>query len=148
MQTAIGLASYVGYKYKYDILYYVNTLARHTLYPSKQVMSLTKQWIQFLWSTRNKQLVWHKTSNSNINHLTAITDTAFANQHDMKSQFGNMYYLNGNLIGARSSKSTITCTSSTESEIYSICEAIPRLRNLSVLIQVISEKKYQMFDIN
>lgn len=141
LQKAIGLASYVGYKYRYDILYYVNTLARHTLYPSKQVMSLTKQLIQFIWSTRNKRLIWHKTSNSNINYLTAVTDAAFANQHDMKSQFGNMYYLNGNLIGARSSKSTITCTSSTESEIYSICEAIPRLRNLNVLIQAISDKE-------
>lgn len=85
LQKAIGLASYVGYKYRYDILYYVNTLTRHTLYPSKQVISLTKQLIQFIWSTRNKQLIWHKTPNSNINYLTAVTDAAFANQHDMKS---------------------------------------------------------------
>ena len=140
LQRVIGLASYVAYKYRYDILYYVNTLARHTLYPSKQVISLTKQLIQFLWTTRYKQLVWKKTSNNTTNNLVAITDAAFANQYDMKSQFGNIYYLNGNLIGARSSKSTITCTSSTESEIYSICEAIPRLKNLTVLIKAISDK--------
>ena len=70
--------------------------------------------------------------------LTALTDAAFANQKHLKSQFGNMFYVNGKLIGARSSRSSITCTSSTESEIYSICEAIPRLLNLKVLIKELS----------
>ena len=51
LQQSIGLASYVGYKHWYDTLYYVNTLARHTLYPSNQVSSLIKRLIQYLWTT-------------------------------------------------------------------------------------------------
>ncbi|EJT41405.1 hypothetical protein SKUD_193209 [Saccharomyces kudriavzevii IFO 1802] len=35
MQKLIGLASYVGYKYRFDLLYYINTLAQHILFPSK-----------------------------------------------------------------------------------------------------------------
>ena len=96
--------------------------------------------MQFLWTTRYKQLVWKRTSNNTTNNLVAITDAALANLDDMKSQFDNIYYLNGKIIGARSSRSTITCTSSTESEIYSICKAIPKLKNLTVLIKAISDK--------
>ncbi|CAI1601772.1 hypothetical protein SEUBUCD646_0L01740 [Saccharomyces eubayanus] len=29
MQMLIGLASYVGYKFRFDLLYYINTLAQH-----------------------------------------------------------------------------------------------------------------------
>lgn len=53
MQQVIGLASYVGYKYRFDLLYYINTLARHTLYPNTKVITLAKKLIQFLWNTRN-----------------------------------------------------------------------------------------------
>lgn len=141
LQQVIGFASYVGYKYRYDTLYYVNTLARHTLYLSNQVISLAKQLIQFLWSTRRKKLIWNKSDNKKGKiDIVALTDASFANQENLKSQFGNMFFINGKLIGARSSKSTITCTSSTESEIYAICESIPLALNISVLVKSITDK--------
>lgn len=142
LQQIIGFISYVAHKYRYDLLYYVNTLARHTLYPSKQVFRLATQLLQYLWYSRNKELVWsiNNDSNQSANYLTAISDAAFANQSDYKSQFGNIFCLNGNIIGARSSKSTIICTSSTESEIYALCECIPRLQNLELLLKSISNK--------
>lgn len=85
MQKVIGLVSYVSQKYRYDILYYVNILAQHTLYPSKQVKQLTHQLVQFLWNTREKELIWHKHKNDEINVLSTITDASFAGQPDFKS---------------------------------------------------------------
>lgn len=137
LQRTIRLVSYIGYKYKYGILYYVNTLARYALSPFKQVLSLTKQLLQFLWSIR------YKTSETNKNNLTALADAAFANRRDLKSQFSNMYFLNGNLVGARSSKPIVTYSSSAESEIYSLSETISRLRNLTVLIQALLGNNYK-----
>ncbi|MCB6599109.1 hypothetical protein LI118_16785, partial [Erysipelatoclostridium ramosum] len=40
MQKLIGLASYVGYKFRFDLLYYINTLAQHILFPSRQVLDM------------------------------------------------------------------------------------------------------------
>ena len=140
LQQVIGLASYVGYKYRFDILYYVNTLARHTLYPSRQVIDLAKQLIQFLWCTRRKCLTWSKNRNHKTK-LVAISDAAFANQDGLQSQFGHMIMLNNKIIGARSSKSTITCTSSTEAEMYALAETIPRIMIVETLVRTIDNKK-------
>ena len=138
LQKAFGFASYVDYKYRYDTLYCVNTFTIHTVYLSKRVIGLTKQLIQYLWSTRRKKLIWNKDHSyeEKIN-LIALTDAAFANQKHLKSQFGNMFYVNGKLIGARSSRSS-ACTSSIESEIYSICKAVARLLNLKILVKELS----------
>ncbi|QLQ82258.1 hypothetical protein HG537_0H00200 [Torulaspora globosa] len=138
MQKVIGLASYVAQKYRYDILYYVNVLAQHTLFPSKQVRQLTHQLIQFLWNTREKQLLWHKHKIESTNVLSAITDASFAGQREFKSQGGYLIRLNGNIIGGKSSKIKLTCTSSTEAEIYGITGAIPILRDLQELVKSVT----------
>lgn len=139
MQKVIGLASYVAQKYRYDILYYVNVLAQHTLFPSKQVKQLTHQLIQFLWNTREKQLVWHKHRNPENYVLAAITDASFAGQAGFKSQGGHLVTLNDKIIGGKSSKIKLTCTSSTEAEIYGITGAIPILRDLQELVRSITD---------
>lgn len=138
MQKIMGLASYVAQKYRYDILYYVNVLAQHTLFPSKQVRQLTHQLIQFHSDTRQKQLIWtkHKTTDTNV--LSAITDASFAGQSDFKSQGGHLVKLNGNIIGGKSSKIKLTSTSSTEAEIYGITGAIPILRVLQDLVKAVT----------
>ena len=141
MQKVIGLASYVAQKYRYDILYYVNVLAQHTLYPTKQVKQLTHQLVQFLWNTREKRLVWHKQKNCKNNVLSAITDASFAGQPDFKSQGGFLVELNGKYIGGKSSKIQLTCTSSTEAEIYGITNAVPILRDLEELVWTVTEAK-------
>jgi len=142
MQKVIGLASYVAYKYRFDLLYYVNIMARFTLYPSKEVMDLAKQLVQYMWCTRRKKLTWYKnTTNTDVNQLTAVTDAAFGSQPQHKSQYGNMIFLNGNLIGAKSTRSTLTCTSSTEAEIYAISEAIPKISIIELLVEKIDNKK-------
>lgn len=40
--------------------------------------------------------------------INSFSHAAFANQKKSKSQFGNTFHINGKLICARSSKSTIT----------------------------------------
>ncbi|SMN22169.1 Putative Ty retrotransposon (partial), partial [Maudiozyma saulgeensis] len=130
---------YIGYKYRFDLLYHINVLARYTLYPSKTVMEMAKQLIQYLWCTRNKMLRWFKEDKHGKNHLKVIADAAFASQDDYKSQYGNYYYLNNNVIGGKSSKSTLTCTSSTEAEIYAISESIPRIEIFELLIEEINK---------
>lgn len=135
MQKAIGLLSYVGYKYRFDILYYVNILAQHTLYPSKQVQRLTQQLINFVWHSRQKNLVWYATKKNKTNRITAITDASFANEDGFRSQLGHYYCLNGKVIGGRSSSEKLRVISSTEAEIYAVSESIPMLQGLSHLIR-------------
>ncbi|EDN59387.1 hypothetical protein SCY_3861 [Saccharomyces cerevisiae YJM789] len=141
MQKLIGLASYVGYKFRFDLLYYINTLAQHILFPSKQVLDMTYELIQFIWNTRDKQLIWHKSKPVKpTNKLVVISDASYGNQPYYKSQIGNIYLLNGKVIGGKSTKASLTCTSTTEAEIHAISESVPLLNNLSYLIQELDKK--------
>ncbi|XP_003668352.2 Ty1/Copia family ribonuclease HI NDAI_0B00750, partial [Naumovozyma dairenensis CBS 421] len=145
MQQIIGLASYVGYKYRFDLLYYINVLARHTLYPSGTVIQLAKELIQYLWNTRGRKLIWLKSNNSNThNKLDIICDASFANQENFKSQYGHIIKLNDNIIAGTSSKSTITCSSSTEAELYSVSQAIPQFELLTALVKEIEDKTIEL----
>ena len=49
--------------------------------------------------------------------------------------------LNGKYIGGKSSKIQLTCTSSTEAEIYGITNAVPILRDLEELVWTVTEAK-------
>ena len=141
MQKLIGLASYVGYKFRFDLLYYINTLAQHILFPSRQVLDMTYELIQFMWDTRDKQLIWHKNKPTKPdNKLVAISDASYGNQPYYKSQIGNIFLLNGKVIGGKSTKASLTCTSTTEAEIHAVSEAIPLLNNLSHLVQELNKK--------
>lgn len=140
LQRIIGLASYVAYKYRFDLLFYVNTLAQHTLFPSKQVKRLATLMVQYLWDTKHKKLIWYA-KDTNQNDLHAITDAAFANLDGYGSQVGYFIRLNNKIIGGSSSRAKLTCTSSTEAEIYAVSRAIPMLDSLKLLIPKISPTK-------
>ncbi|CAI4038841.1 hypothetical protein SMKI_06G1900 [Saccharomyces mikatae IFO 1815] len=141
MQKLIGLASYVGYKFRFDLLYYINTLAQHILFPSKQVLDMTYELIQFIWDTRDRQLIWHKSKSTKpANNLVVISDASYGNQPYYKSQIGNVFLLNGKVIGGKSTKASLTCTSTTEAEIHAISESVPLLNNLSYLVQELNKK--------
>ncbi|QLG70918.1 hypothetical protein HG535_0A08650 [Zygotorulaspora mrakii] len=137
MQKAIGLLSYVGYKYRFDILYYVNILAQHTLYPSEQVEKLTKQLLNFVWQSKHKKLIWHANKHTKTNRITAITDASFANEEGFRSQLGHYYCLNGKVIGGRSSSEKLRVISSTEAEIYAVSESVPMLQGVACLVKQI-----------
>ncbi|CCD23648.1 uncharacterized protein NDAI_0B06160 [Naumovozyma dairenensis CBS 421] len=136
LQRIVGLASYVAHKYRFDLLYYVNVLAQHTLFPNKEVKRLAKQLVKYMFDTRSKKLLWKK-QDIKDNNLTALTDAAFANMANFKSQIGNFIILNGKIIGGKSSKEKLACTSSTEAELYSVSEAYPMLLSLQELVQSI-----------
>ena len=142
LQRIIGLASYVAQKYRYDILFYVNILAKHTLYPSKQVKQLARQMVQYLWDTRSKRLCWNR-SESKINNVEAITDASFSNLSNYGSQTGYLMSINGKFIGGASKRTTLTCTSSTESEICAVSSAVPIVNSMRLLMPEISNKKTQ-----
>lgn len=102
---------------------------------------MTYELIQFLWDTRDKQLIWSKSKSAKPeNKLVVISDASYGNQPYYKSQIGNIYFLNGKVIGGKSTKASLTCTSTTEAEIHAISEAIPLLNNLSHFIQELNGK--------
>ncbi|QEU62088.1 hypothetical protein KDRO_F00100 [Kluyveromyces lactis] len=140
LQKLVGLASYVGHKFRFEILYYVNILAQHQLYPSAKVLDRAAQLCQYLWDTRDKKLIW-KYSGPNNNEITAISDAAFAGNNDFKSQSGALYLWNGKAIAAKSSKIKLTCVSSTEAEIYSISNCVTYLRGIEILVDKLLNTK-------
>lgn len=101
LQKITGYSSYVTNKFRFDLLYYVNVVARHTLYPNEQTKKLAIQLIQYIWDTRDTRLVWYKTENPN-KEITAITDAAHAVAEELKSQLGYFYIYNNKVIGGKS----------------------------------------------
>lgn len=140
LQRIIGLASYVAYEYRFDLLFYVNTSAQHTLFPSEQVKRLAALVVQYLWDTKHKKLTWYA-NDTKRNDVHAITDAAFANLDGYGSQVGHFIRLNNKIIGGSSSRAKLTCTSSTEAEIYAVSRAIPMLDSLKLLVPKISPAK-------
>ncbi|CAI1577517.1 hypothetical protein SEUBUCD646_0L01750 [Saccharomyces eubayanus] len=102
---------------------------------------MTYELIQYLWDTRDKQLIWHKSKpKKRENKLVTISDASYGNQLYYRPQIGNIILLNRKVIGGKSTKASLTCTSTTESEIHAVSEAIPLLNNLSYLVQELDKK--------
>lgn len=86
--------------------------------------------------------MWYKDQNYNEQiSLTSITDASFANQGKLKPQLGLIYIVNVNIIDAKSSRSTVTCSSSTEAELYAVAKSVPRLNNLNLLLKTITGRR-------
>ena len=142
MQRVVGLLSYVSLKYRFDLLYYVNVLAKHTLYPSKDVKSLARQLVKYLWQTRDKTLVGHK-SKEEENKITATSDAAFANNQEFKSQIGYLLSVNDKFITGKSTTASLICVSTTEAELCAISASFLILRSIHVLLNHISGKFFR-----
>lgn len=84
--------------------------------------------------------------NKHMSILVTITNATLTN-YNIKSQLGSIHYLNINIICTRSSKSTVISTYPAKGKNNSLCEAIPRSKNLTAQIKAISNKnlKYTIF---
>lgn len=119
LQKITGLLSYIANKYRFNILYYVNILARHTLYPCYEIKKLAEEVVQYIQDIRDKKLLWKKSNNESL-HITAITDSAFAQSEKFKSQLGYYLEINGDVITSKSTTLSLTCISTTEAELCAI----------------------------
>lgn len=68
-----------------------------------------------------------------------MIDAVFTDQYAAKSQFANIYFINGNIFRARSSKST-TNTSFIKGEVYALCAIIPKIQDLSAIVKALTKK--------
>ena len=95
-----------------------------------------------LWQTRDKQLVWEK-STTGDNNITAMCDASFANSREFKSQVGFLLSINGKFITGKSTTASLICVSTTEAELCAISESFPLLRGVNVLVNHISGGFYR-----
>lgn len=135
LQKIVGLLSYITHKCRFEMSYYVNVLAQHTLFPCDEVFDLATQCVQYLWNNKHKKLNWTRSENVEEIKVEAITDASHATQEEYKSQLGYFYKINDKIIFARSAKSTISCVSSTEAELNALFNAVPKLKSIQHLVE-------------
>lgn len=130
MQKIVGLLSYITHKCRFEMAYYVNILAQYTLFPCDEVFELVLQCVQYLWTNKHKKLTWIRSKDNNNIRIDAIADASHATQEEYKSQLGYFYKINGHIVFARSTRSTISCVSSTEAELNALFNSFPKLKSL------------------
>ena len=134
LQAIVGCLSYIAQRTRTDILYYVNAIARYTLYPHKNVFKMCYRMLEYLGKTKNECLEIRRCE-KRIPELVVYTDASFAMQPKYKSQVGFIIYFNGNPVWAKSSTAKLTAQSSTEAELFAASLA----HNTSIMIKRVLE---------
>ena len=104
-----------------DIAFAVNLLARHSAKPTQHHWTGVKNIFRYLNGTKDLGLFFKKILDPN---MIGYTDAGYlSNPHNGKSQTGFVFLHGGTAISWKSSKQTLTATSTNHSEIIALYEA-------------------------
>ena len=119
--SAIGALMYLASHTQPDISFVVNLLARYSSSPIRKHWTGVKQIFRYLRGTMDMGLYYSLSSKSG---LVGYADAGFlSDPHNGRSQTGYVFLYGGTTISWRSTKQTITATSSNHAEILAIHEA-------------------------
>ena len=125
-REAIGALLYLANGSRPDISFAVSVLARYTSEPTLRHWIGIKHILRYLAGTVNLSLNYTKGSNKiiTINGLTGYADAGYlSDPHKARSQSGYVFTFGGTAISWRSTKQTLTATSTNHSEIIALYEA-------------------------
>jgi hypothetical protein len=121
--SAIGALMYLANTSRPDISFPVNLLARYSQAPTMRHWKGIHQILRYLKGTMDMGLYFKKSNNSS-HSLIGYADAGYlSDPHTGKSQTGYVFLYNGTAISWRSTKQTLTATSSNHSEIIALHEA-------------------------
>ena len=104
-----------------DIAFAVNLLARHSAKPTQHHWTGVKNIFRYLNGTKDLGLFFKKILDPN---MIGYTDAGYlSDPHNGKSQTGFVFLHGGTAISWKSSKQTLTATSTNHSEIIALYEA-------------------------
>ena len=119
--SVIGALMYLASHTRPDISFAVNLLARYSSSPTRRHWTGVKQIFRYLRGTMDMSLYYSLSSKSG---LVGYADVGFlSDPHNGRSQTGYVFLYGGTAISWRSTKQTITATSSNHAEILAIHEA-------------------------
>ena len=136
--SVIGALIYLANCTRPDLAFYVNLLARFSSSPTQRHWNGVKQVLRYLRGTTDMGLFYSKNSKT---ELVGYTDAGYlSDPHKARSQTGYLFTYGDTAISWRSTKQTLTATSSNHAEILAIHEASRECVWLRSLIQHIREK--------
>ena len=119
--SAIGALMYLASHTRPNISFVVNLLARYSSSPTRRHWTGVKQIFRYLRGTMDMGLYYSLSSKSG---LVGYADAGFlSDPHNGRSKTGYVFLYGGTAISWRSTKQTITATSSNHAEILAIHEA-------------------------
>jgi len=119
--SAIGALMYLANSTRPNIAFAVNLLARHSAQPTQRHWTGVKNIFRYLNGTKDQGLFFKKNLDPN---MIGYTDAGYlSDPHNGKSQTGFVFLHGGTAISWKSSKQTLTATSTNHSEIIALYEA-------------------------
>ncbi|KAJ9535920.1 hypothetical protein OSB04_un000919 [Centaurea solstitialis] len=119
--SAIGALMFLAGHTRPDISFSLNLLARYSSCPTKRHWNGVKQIFRYLQGTKDLGLYF---SNPSKGSLYGFADAVYlSDPHTGRSQTGYVFTMGGTAISWRSTKQTMTATSSNHAEILAIHEA-------------------------
>ena len=119
--SVIGALMYLTNCTRPDITFAVNLLARHSANPTRRYWMGAKCILRYLNGTKDLGLFFKK--NHDLN-MIGYTDAGYlSDPHNEKSQTRFVFLRGGTTISWKSSKQTLTTTSTNHSEIIALYEA-------------------------
>jgi len=131
-QQLTGLLLYLANQTRLDISFAVNIMCRHMSKPTKQLFELGKRILRYLKGTINHKLIYTRGQSN----LIIYTDADFGNLvNENKSITGCITQLGECTIGWSCRKQKQISTSTCESEVNAILEAVNEAQFFSELIE-------------
>ncbi|XP_057543251.1 secreted RxLR effector protein 161-like [Amaranthus tricolor] len=119
--SAIGALMYLANNTRPDIAFTVNLLARYSNSPTKRHWSGIKHLLRYLRGTKDLGLFYRSKQDAT---LVGYADAGYlSDPHKAKSQNGYVFTYEGTAISWRSTKQTLTATSSNHAESIALYEA-------------------------
>jgi len=119
--SAIGALMYLANNTRPDIAFAVNLLARHSNAPTKRQWNGIKHLFRYLRGTKDLGLFYQSSEGVT---LVGYADAGYmSDPQKAKSQNGYVFTFGGTAISWRSTKQTLTATSSNHAELIALYEA-------------------------
>lgn len=119
--TAVGAFTYLATHTRPDIAFATSILARHSQNPTLRHWNGVKHLLRYLRGTADLGLYYHKTDHPEIQ---GFADSGFRTDLNAgKSQTGYIFLKNGAPISWKSTKQTVTATSTNHAELLAFHEA-------------------------
>jgi hypothetical protein len=119
--NTIGALMYLANNIRLDIIFSVNVLARYSSDPTRWHWNIIKHVLRYLCGTRDMELFYRKDIKSK---LIGYADAGYlSDPHKTRSQSGYVFIYGGTTISWRSTKQTLTATSSNHAELIALYDA-------------------------
>jgi hypothetical protein len=136
--SAIGALMYLANNTRPDIAFSINVLARYSSDPTRRHWNGIKHVFRYLCGTRDMGLFYQKDTKSK---LVGYADAGYlSDPHKARSQSGYVFTYGGTAISWRSTKQTLTATSSNHAELIALYDAGRECVWLRSMIQHIQEE--------